>query len=127
VDIGFNLKATPAIHRDGSIGVQLELQLNALGTQAASGLPEILNSEFSGFVSAKDGEPIVAAGNLMRSTSRTRSGWPGLAVIPGLGNVFSNTSKQLNDDELLIVITPHIIASNAISGNPPAFAFRTAR
>lgn len=127
VDLGFDLKATPAIHRDGTIGVQLELQLSALGTQPANGLPEILNSQFSGFVDAKDGEPIVAAGNIMRSTLRTRSGLPGLAVIPGLGNVFSNASKQENDDELIIVITPHIIASNAISGNPPAFAFRPAR
>jgi general secretion pathway protein D len=127
VDIGFDFKATPTVHRDGTVGMQLALRLSALGRQNISGLPEILNSEFTGYVSAKDGEPIVAAGNIMASASRTRSGWPALAAVPGLGNVFSNASQQVNDDELLIVITPHIVSSNTGSGNPASFAFRSTR
>jgi Flp pilus assembly secretin CpaC len=115
------------VHRDGTVGIQLELQLNALGTQTIPGLPEILDSQFSGFVSTKDGEPIIAAGNIMRSVSRTRSGWPALASVPGMGDAFSNVSKQANDDELLIVITPHITSASTGSRNPASFVFRSAR
>jgi type II secretory pathway component GspD/PulD (secretin) len=127
VDIGFSLKTTSTVHRDGTVAIQLELHLSALGTQTISGLPEILSSDFTGFVSAKDGEPIVAAGNVMQSTSRTRSGWPFLGALPGLGNLFSYVSKQANDDELLIIITPHIVSSGTGSGNPASFVFRSGR
>jgi type II secretory pathway component GspD/PulD (secretin) len=127
VDVGLNLKATPSIHRDGSIGLQLELQLSALGPVSANGDPVILNSEFNGFVSANDGEPIVAAGNLMESTSATRSGWAGVSAIPGLGSIFSSPTKQVSDDELLIVITPHVIVPSGGTRKPDSFVYRSAR
>jgi general secretion pathway protein D len=127
VDIGFDFKVTPTVHRDGTVGMQLELHLSALGAETISGLPAILNNEFNGFVSAKDGEPIIAAGDIMQSASRTRSGWPGLAVVPGLDNALSNPSKQVNDDELLIVITPHIISSPMGTGGPASIVLRSAR
>jgi len=125
VDVGFNLKATPNIHRDGSLGIQLELQLSALGPVSANGDPAIINNEFNGFVSAMDGEPIVVAGNLMESTSVARSGWAGVSAIPGLGSIFTSPTKQTNDDELLIVITPHIIVPSG--GKPDSFVYRSAR
>ena len=127
VDVGLSLKATPSIHRDGTVGIQLELQLSALGPMSANGDPVILNNEFNGFVSASDGEPIVAAGNLMESTSVARSGWAGVSAIPGLGSVFTSPTKQVNDDELLIVITPHIIVPSRGAEQSNSFVYRSAR
>jgi len=127
VDVGLSLKATPSIHRDGTVGIQLELQLSALGPMSPNGDPVILNSEFNGFVSTNNGEPIVAAGNLMESTSVARSGWAGVSAIPGLGSIFTSPTKQVRDDELVIVITPHIVVAGGGAGKPDSFVYRSAR
>jgi type II secretory pathway component GspD/PulD (secretin) len=39
------------------------------------------------------------------------TGIPGLGVIPGLNQAMVNNSLTTENDELLIVITPHIVAN----------------
>jgi len=38
------------------------------------------------------------------------SGIPGFGFVPGLNQAMVNNTKQEDDDELMIVITPHILA-----------------
>ena len=111
-DIGFNLKATPIIRRDNSVSIKLEMQIRSLGTQTVNGIPTINNQEFNGFISAKDGESIIAASNLTRSESRTLQGYSLLASVPGL----ANRNTQENDDELMIILTPHVVSANPEAG-----------
>jgi Flp pilus assembly secretin CpaC len=59
-----------------------------------------------------EGEPAVVVGALSRTDAQTLSGIPGLASIPGLNKIASDNSKQENDDELLVLITPHVISNN---------------
>ncbi len=111
-DLGFNLKATPVIHRDNSIDIKLEMQIRSLGSQTVNGVPIINNQEFNGFVSAKNGESVAVAGNLSLSESRILNGYSLLTSIPGLAN--RNTTED--DDELLIVLTPHVVIANPEAG-----------
>jgi hypothetical protein len=111
-DIGFNMKATPVIHRDNSVSIKLEMQLRSLGTQTVNGLPVINNIEFNGYVSAKDGEPIAAASNLTQSESRTLQGYSFLASIPGL----TNRTTDEDDDELMVILTPRVVIPNPEAG-----------
>lgn len=111
-DIGFNMKATPIVHRDNSVSIKLEMQLRSLGSQTVNGVPIINNQEFSGYVSANDGESIVAASNLTHSESRTLEGYPLVASVPGL----ANRNVQENDDELLVVLTPRVVIANPQAG-----------
>ncbi|MGH9494826.1 MAG: hypothetical protein ACRD3B_07510, partial [Candidatus Sulfotelmatobacter sp.] len=39
------------------------------------------------------------------------SGIPGFGFIPGLNMAMVNNSKQENEDELLIAITPHVLSN----------------
>jgi type II secretory pathway component GspD/PulD (secretin) len=39
------------------------------------------------------------------------SGIPGLGGIPGLNQVTASNTRGEDDDELMIVITPHILAN----------------
>ncbi|HZQ21342.1 MAG TPA: hypothetical protein VFA89_00800 [Terriglobales bacterium] len=110
-DLGLNLKAKPIIHSNLDVSLQLELQLRSLGTQNLNGVPVISNREYKGSITLKDGEPAVVAGSLSRSESRSLSGLPGAARVPGLNRVTSTENKQEDDDELLIVITPHVLSS----------------
>jgi tetratricopeptide (TPR) repeat protein len=113
-DLGFNLKATPMIHRDNSIDIKLEMQIRSLGTQTVNGVPIINNQEFNGIVSAKNGESVAVAGNLTQSESRILNGYSLLTSIPGL----ANRNVQEEDDELLVVLTPHVVIANPQAGPP---------
>jgi general secretion pathway protein D len=111
-DIGFNMKATPIIHRDNSVSIKLEMQIRSLGAQSVNGVPIINNREFNGFVTAKDGESIMAAANLTQSESRTLQGYSLLTSTPGL----SNRNTQQTDDEMMVILTPHVVTGNPEAG-----------
>jgi general secretion pathway protein D len=56
-----------------------------------------------------DGEQSVITGLLSEQELRSIQGLPILSNLPGLKNVLSTTSKERIHNEILIVITPHIV------------------
>lgn len=109
-DLGLSVKAKPTVHGDGAVSLQLEMQVRSLSGQSANGVPVISNREYKGSINLKEGEPAVVAGELSRTDQLSMSGIPGFGFIPGLNQAMVNNSKQEDDDELMIVITPHILA-----------------
>ena len=51
----------------------------------------------------------MVAGSVSRTEQRSLNGIPGLGSVPGLNKVMVSNSKELDEDELLVVITPHVI------------------
>ena len=109
-DLGLNVKAKPTIHSDGGVGLQLELQVRSLTGQSANGVPVISNREYKGSINLKDGEPAVVAGQISRTDTLSMSGIPGLGYIPLLNQAMVSNTKEQDDDELMIIMTPHIVA-----------------
>jgi tetratricopeptide (TPR) repeat protein len=107
-DIGLSIKAKPVVTGDSNVSLQLELQFRALGAQSFNGVPVISNREYKGNITLADGEPAVVAGTLSRSEQLSMTGLPGLGYVPGLNHVMTSNTKAVDDDELLIVITPHV-------------------
>ena len=116
-DLGLNMKTKPEIHGDGSVSVDIELQVRSLTGQSANGVPVISNREFKGSVNLKDGEPAFLAGQISRSDTISMSGIPGLGLVPLLNQAMVTNTKEEEDDELLIAITPHVL-SNFIRKTP---------
>jgi type II secretory pathway component GspD/PulD (secretin) len=110
-DLGLNLKAKPTVHGDGSVSLQLEMQVRSLTGQSSNGVPVISNREYKGSINLQDGEPAVVAGQVSRTDQRSLSGIPGMGFVPGLNQVMTDNTKQENEDELLIVLTPHVVAN----------------
>ena len=110
-DLGLNLKTTTVIHGSSDVSLKLDLQLRSLTGQSANGVPIISNQEYQGSIRLQDGEPAVVAGEISSSDIRSMTGIPGLGVIPGLNQAMVNNSLTTENDELLIVITPHIVAN----------------
>ncbi len=110
-DLGLNVKAKPTVHGDGSVSLQLELQVRSLTGQSNNGVPVISNREYKGSINLKDGEPAVVAGEVSRTDTLSMSGIPGLGFLPVLNQAMVNNSKQEDTDELMIVITPHVLAN----------------
>jgi general secretion pathway protein D len=110
-DLGLNIKATTVIHGDNEVSLKLELQVRALTGSSANGVPYISNQEYQGSIRLRDGEPAVVAGEVTTNDQFAMAGIPGLASIPGLNQALLDNNRMKENDELLIIITPHVVAN----------------
>ena len=110
-DLGLNVKVKPTIHGNGDVSLALELQVRSLTGQSANGVPVISNREYKGSINLRDGEPAVVAGQISLTDQRSLSGLPGVGALPLLGTAVTDNTKQEEQDELMVVITPHVIAN----------------
>ena len=106
VDLGVKIKATPTLHPNSEVTLQLEFEIRALAGSAVNGIPILSNRTLSQTVRVKENEPTLITG--MTDTEETRSiaGLPGFAEVPGLRYAFSSKNHAFQDTELLIVVTP---------------------
>ena len=109
-DLGLNVKAKPVVHSTGDVSLQLELQVRSLTGQADNGVPVISNREYKGSINLKDGEPAVVAGMVSHNDMYSMSGIPGFGYVPLLNQAMVSNTKQADDDELMIIMTPHVVA-----------------
>jgi general secretion pathway protein D len=108
-DLGLILKATPQIHAERDITLKLELAFRSLGTQTVNGIPIINNREFNGTITVQEGASSVVTGLLSHADALSLSGFPFLGTVPGITYGASLHNKNAMDDELMVVITPHIL------------------
>jgi general secretion pathway protein D len=108
-DIGLTIKAKPAVSGNLDVRLQLEMQFRSLAGQSINGVPVISNREYKGSINLLNGAPAVVAGSVSRTEQRSMNGIPGLGTVPALNKVMVSNSKELDEDELLVVITPHVI------------------
>jgi general secretion pathway protein D len=111
-DLGLSMTAKPTVQGDGSVTLHLELQVRSLTGSSSNGVPVISNREYQGTINLKDGEPAVVAGAVSKSDTLSMSGIPGLGFLPGLNQAMVNNTRQSDSDELMIVITPHVLAND---------------
>jgi general secretion pathway protein D len=106
VDLGVKIKATPSLHPNGEVTLQLEFEIRALTGTNVNGIPILSNRTLSQTVRVKEDEPTLIGGITDVEETKSITGLPGFAEIPGLGYAFGSRSRSLQDTELLIVITP---------------------
>jgi general secretion pathway protein D len=109
-DIGINLKVKPVIHGETDVSLAVELKVRALTGASSNGVPVIGNREYSGSINLKNEQSAVVAGQLTESDTHSLSGIPGVGQVPALSPVVNSNSKQKDESEMLVVITPHIIS-----------------
>jgi general secretion pathway protein D len=107
-DLGLQLKATPYIHRDQSVFLKLDVKLQALGGTSINDIPILTNRQFTADLDLKDGASALVTSNLSTQEANAVSGLPGLSEIPGLQST-TNKNVQKSYDELVVLITPHVV------------------
>jgi general secretion pathway protein D len=109
---GVTLDITPSVTPDGGINVFLHPVVNSLiGTNA--GVPEISTRDTQTTVHLQDDETLIIGGLIQENETRTTTKVPLLGDIPLVGRVFRNDNVQGQRNELIIVVTPHIIRPGA--------------
>jgi Flp pilus assembly secretin CpaC len=106
VDIGLKVKATPHVHQNDEVTLQLEYSVTALSGSSFNGIPVISNEAMTQTIRLKEDETSIVGGLVDNQMTRTLTGLPGLAKIPYGGYLFGAESKSSTNNELLILITP---------------------
>jgi hypothetical protein len=111
VDLGVKVKATPAMHPNHEVTLQLEFEIRALSGSSVNGIPIISNRTLTQTVRVKEDEPTLIGGITDTEETRAITGLPGFAEIPGVGYAFGQRNNSLQDTGLLIVVTPRRLRS----------------
>jgi general secretion pathway protein D len=112
LDVGVNIDITPRVHPNHEISMKVKIEVSSqTGTSTIGGIQQPIISQrvVEHDIRLKEGEVSVLAGLFEKDDTRTLNGWPGLAKIPFLRYFFSEDSTDKQDDEVLIVLTPHIV------------------
>ncbi|MGM3173374.1 DNA uptake porin HofQ [Dickeya lacustris] len=109
------MEVTPKILHNGQITLNLLISQNMPGRAIKQGEDgealAIDKQEIQTQVTVQDGETIVLGGIFQQQKNQGARQVPGLATLPGIGYWFRSTSQQHTRRELVIFITPTLIAS----------------
>jgi len=112
-DAVLSLKVKPLITPDNRIILDLKVSDDSVGqVVVASGgvnVPSINTRTIETQVVLGDGQTVVLGGILETTQSLQSTAVPWLGEIPVLGNLFKQTTRHNDKDELLIFITPKIL------------------
>jgi general secretion pathway protein D len=118
IDVGVNIDVQPRVHPDGDVSMKLSVEVSQItGTSNIGGInqPVISQRKIDHDIRLKDGEVSVLGGLIERTDTKNVNGIPGLAQIPGIKYLFSDNSTEVQEDEVLIVLTPHVIRFPSIT------------
>jgi len=111
LDIGLKVKATPRIHPNHEVTLQLSFDISSLTTQSFNAIPVIQREAADQTVRVKENETAALAGFLVSQLSSAIAGTPGIAGQPGIGWLAQNQTAQDQSSELLILVTPRSVRS----------------
>lgn len=111
-DIGIILKVKPQVNESGLVSLEISQEISSLGVSvpiAGQGFASIEKIEATTNLVAQDGETIIIGGLIREDATKTRSGIPFLSKIPILGYLFGSTIDESIRNELIILLTPHVM------------------
>ena len=127
-EYGVKLAFTPVITPDGMIHLKVAPEVssldytNALTIQGFT-IPSLATRGVTSEMFLKDGQSFVIAGLVNDQVVEQFSKMPGLGDLPILGAFFRSRSIQKSKDELLIMVTPHIMHLDSQEKLPPGPQF----
>jgi type IV pilus assembly protein PilQ len=106
------LEVTPQITPEGNIILDLDINKDSLGDVVA-GLVTINTKKVKTQVLVENGGTVVIGGIFELTESESEAKVPLLGDMPVVGNLFKTKSRTSNKQEMLVFITPKLIADRA--------------
>ena len=108
-DAVLSLEVTPQITPDGRINMKLDIRQDSVAAGSGA-IPAINTNQITTSALVNDGETIVLGGVFREENTTTVTKTPILGDLPYIGWMFKRTENAARRTELLIFITPKIIA-----------------
>nr|WP_166180956.1 type II and III secretion system protein family protein [Altererythrobacter segetis] len=112
---GVSLGFTPTVLSDKTISLLVQPEVSAIDPAASLTvgnitIPGLRTRRASTTLELRDGESFAIAGLLQKDFGTTIKQLPLLGSLPIIGALFRSTSFQKGETELLIIVTPHLVA-----------------
>jgi general secretion pathway protein D len=116
LDVGLKLDVEPDIHLDNEVVIKVALDVSSilkevLNVQSGTLAYEIGTRNATTVLRLKDGETQILAGLISDEDRKSASKVPGLGQLPLLGRLFSSHRSNGAKSEIVLSITPRIVAS----------------
>ncbi|HEV8335262.1 MAG TPA: cohesin domain-containing protein [Candidatus Polarisedimenticolia bacterium] len=112
-NVGINIDLEPRVHHNKEVTLKLKVELSSLAGSVNAGggvtQPIIGTREIETQIRLKDGETNLLAGLIRREERTSLSGVPGLTQIPVLKRLFGSTETTVQQTDIVLTLTPHII------------------
>lgn len=115
VQTGVILDVTPRINPGGLVYMDIQQQVSnadTSGVTATQPNPSISTRSISTQVAVQSGQTVLLGGLIKQDNAESTSSVPGLGNIPGLRWLFGSTSKSKDRTELIVLITPRLVAGS---------------
>jgi len=118
LDVGVNIDITPKVHANREVTLKVSMDVSAVtSTTNIGGIsqPVIGQRKVEHEIRLKEGEVNLLGGILEDTQTKNLTGIPGLASIPILKYLFSQTTTDHAENEIVFALIPHIIRGVDIS------------
>lgn len=115
---GIKLKFTPHINKNNKITLDLFQEIKnvaGISSEATGGNPTFNKRDIKTTVVVDNVQTIVIGGLISNDKQKKLSKIPILGEIPLIGNLFRRTTNQLIKTNLMVFLTPHILADRNIA------------
>ena len=107
--IGVNIDLTPRLHHNDEVSLTVKIEVSNVSGTGFQDLPTFGNRSISTTIRLKDGETNMLAGLIRDDERRSLSGLAGLAEVPVIGRLFARNSKETQQTDIILMLTPRII------------------
>jgi general secretion pathway protein D len=118
-NVGVNIDITPRVHHDNDVTLTLKLEVSSVaqsvGVAGVQNLPTFNSRQLTTVIRLRDGETNILAGLISDSERTSYSGLPGLASLPVLGKLFAHNRKEVQETDIVMTLTPHILRKTKFS------------
>ncbi|HEV2365603.1 MAG TPA: type II and III secretion system protein family protein [Caulobacteraceae bacterium] len=114
-EFGIRLNVTPTVEDSGEIRLKVAPEVSQLDQANGISLngvqvPGIDTTKAETSVELRDGQSFAIAGLFSKETARHVGQIPGMGDIPILGALFKSSGWKRNETELVIIVTPRLVA-----------------
>ena len=119
VDVGVKLYVTPNINREGYITLEIKPEISSserveiTSDDKVTEIPVVTTSEAETSVIVKEGVTIIIGGLKKITHDKEDKQVPFFGSIPLLGNLFKSKKDDWSKNELVILLTPHIVSGDS--------------
>jgi general secretion pathway protein D len=118
LDVGVNIDITPKVHAGREVTLKVMLDISSVTSRVNIGgidQPVIGQRKIEHEIRLKEGEVNILGGILEEQDIKSLSGIPGLAQVPILKYLFSQTNKEHRENEIVFALIPHIVRGQELS------------
>lgn len=111
---GILLNVEPQANDAGLIRTKVGVEVSSIDkANAVLGIPGFVTRKTNTEMNVQSGEPMVVAGLFSADDAKTVAKLPGLGSLPVLGELFKSRQFRRGETELVVLVTPQIIAADS--------------